>query len=124
MPGEPSARTADPGADIEHPILGRDAGQLGPRQRPRARERAIIAVQFVGLVHRNHVGVLDRGGEPRLPLKSSSVLSLASEVRGDRLESDGPIQPQLRGAVDDAHPAATRHGLDAVAGDGFPKGGR
>ena len=68
-------------------------------------------------VHRDHVRVVDRGGDARLALEALAEAGVAGAVGRDQLDRDRPAERELRGAVDDAHAAAAGDRLDAAAGD-------
>jgi hypothetical protein len=68
-------------------------------------------------VDRHDVGVVDRRRHPRFAREALSELGVAGAVGGDDLQRDGPLQVQLHGAVDDAHPAAGDDALDAAAAE-------
>ena len=49
--------------------------------------------------------------------KRSRKDSSSARLDGQQLERDLPLQPQVLGQVDDAHPAAAEQRLDPVAGE-------
>ena len=59
-----------------------------------------LAVDLPRLVDRDHVRVVDRGGEHRLALEALAELAVAREVVGDQLQRDGPRERDLGRAVD------------------------
>ena len=75
------------------------------------------ALELARVVDRDHVGVVDRGGEPRLAHEAVAEGRVLGEVGGDQLERDGPIEVELVGPVDHAHAAAAGDAGDAVTGE-------
>ena len=63
-------------------------------------------VVLARLVHGDHVGVLDRGRDPRLGLEAFAEVGVLGVVGGDQLDRHRTVQRQLGGAVDDPHSAA------------------
>jgi hypothetical protein len=55
------------------------------------------------------------------PLAEALVLG---QLRGDQLERHRPLQRQVGGAVDHAHPAATDQSVNSVPGERTPTGER
>jgi hypothetical protein len=76
-----------------------------------------VPVDLARLVDRDHVGVVDRRRELRLALEALAEARVVRALGRDQLERHGTLQHELRRAVDDAHAAAARDLLDAVAGD-------
>ena len=85
-----------------------------PRTRRMARNRP---VSLAGLVDGDDVGVVDRGLELALAAKARAEDRVLAEVRLEDLQRDGPVERQLRGLVDDAHPAPPEDRLDPVSRD-------
>ena len=79
------------------------------------------AVRLAGVVHRDHVRVVERARRPRLAEEPLAELLLAGDLRGNDLQRDLPPQADVLGAVHHAHPAATDDLLDLVAGDLRPR---
>jgi hypothetical protein len=75
------------------------------------------AVVLAGLVHRDHVRVLDRGGDLRLGLEAVSELGVLGVLGRDQLVGNPPLECELGAAIDDPHPAAGDRAVDPVAGD-------
>ena len=71
-------------------------------------------VVLAGLVHRDDVGVLDRGGQPRLALEALAEHRVLRALGRDQLDRHRALERQLGGAVDDAH---------ATAPDRLPRSG-
>jgi predicted nucleic acid-binding Zn ribbon protein len=59
--------------------------------------------------------MIDRRRHPRLALEALAEIGVARAVGREDLQRDGPAEVELLRAVDDAHPAAADHGLDAAA---------
>ena len=75
------------------------------------------AVLISRLVDGDDVGVIERGGDPRLAQEALAEALVLGELGGDHLERDLASEPLLLGAVDRAHPPSADEGLDPVAGD-------
>lgn len=63
-------------------------------------------VDVADLVDRDHVRVLDLGGERGLLLEPGAKIPVAGELGHDHLYGDRPIRAELTGLVDEAHPPA------------------
>ena len=74
-----------------------------------------LAVDLPRLVDRDHVRVVDRGGEHRLALEALAEPAVAREVVGDQLQRHGPGERDLGRAVDPAHAALAGDAVDLVA---------
>ena len=74
-------------------------------------------VRLAGLVDGDDVRMVDRGLELSLAAKAGAEDGVLAEVRVEDLQRDRALERQLRRLVDDAHPAAPEHRLDAVAGN-------
>jgi hypothetical protein len=59
--------------------------------------------------------VVDRRGQLRLPQEPVAERRVLGEVRGEELERDPPLEAQVLGQVDDAHPAEAEQRLDPLA---------
>ena len=70
-----------------------------------------------GLVDRDDVRMVDRRGELRLAQEPVTERLVLGEAGGEQLERDPPLEPQVLGQVDDAHPAEAEQRLDPVAGE-------
>ena len=72
-------------------------------------------VVLAGVVDRDHVRVVERGGEARLPQEAPAEPRILRHLRRDELQGDRSSQRRVERAVDDAHPAAPEDRLDAQA---------
>ncbi len=109
------------------------AGELAEdRDRPLRRERAVghhppevgavdelhrhvePPVLLTGVVDDDDRRVLDRCGEPRFAPEAGDVGLVAGQLRGEDLQGPRPVEGDVAGAIDDAHPAATDLLLDQV----------
>ena len=75
------------------------------------------AVGIAGLVDRNHIRVIERGGELGLgqePLAEALVLGQGGR---EQLQGDVALQAQVLGQVDDAHSSAPEDGFDPIVDD-------
>jgi hypothetical protein len=71
-------------------------------------------------MHRNHVRMLDRRRRPRLPEEALADQPVLEQLGRDHLERDDPLELELAGPVDDAHPATADDRLDPITGDHSP----
>ena len=69
-----------------------------------------------GFVDRDHLGLLERGREPRLTQEALPEALVAGELGRDELERHPPLEPGILGEVNDAHAASPEPGLEPVAG--------
>ena len=69
-----------------------------------------------GFVDRDHLGLLERGREPRLTQEALTEALVFGELGRDELERHTPLEPGILGKVDDAHAASPEPGLEPVAG--------
>jgi hypothetical protein len=91
-------------------------GQGAPFHQPHG-EKQLARRDLADLVDVEHVRVLDRGLEPRLPLEARDERGVLGELRSQDLQRDRALQRGLDRLVDDAHPAAAQHPLDLIAAD-------
>ena len=114
-------RCGDLGDDRGRAPRGQRAVVLDERVQVAARDVAHDDVQraalFARRVDRHDVGVVDRGGHPRLAREALAELGVACALGGDDLQRDGTLEVELHGAVDDAHAAAGDDALDAAAAE-------
>jgi hypothetical protein len=75
------------------------------------------AALLAGGVDRDHVGVLDRGRDPRLLGEAPGEDLLVGGLGGDQLQGDAAIETRLHREVEDPHPTAAEAALDPVAGE-------
>jgi uncharacterized membrane protein len=61
--------------------------------------------------------MVDRRGLARLALEALAELGIGGAARGDQLDRDRAVEPQVRCEVDDTHAAAPRDSHDAAAGE-------
>ena len=69
-----------------------------------------------GLVDRDDVRMVDRRGQLRLAQEAVTERLVLCEVRGQELERNPPLEPQILSQVDDAHAAPAEQRLDPIAG--------
>ncbi len=65
----------------------------------------------------DHVGMLEPGGDPRLPSETFPEPSVLGKLRSEDLERDLPPEPSVFREIDDTHAAAAEHRFDPVAPD-------
>ena len=70
------------------------------------------------LIQRDDVGVVERGHRSGLAAQTLPNHGVARHLGLDQLECDGPVEPQLAGAVEDPDPAGTDDALELVPGKG------
>ena len=95
-------RAARPGSRGPSPQDQR--AELGALDPPR--DDVDRSVLLARLVQRDDVGVVERGHRPRLAAQSLPDHGVARDLGLDQLERDGPVEPQLAGAVEDPIPPA------------------
>ncbi len=76
-----------------------------------------LALVLVDVVDRADVGVLERGGGPRLALQPLERLRVPAELLRQELQRHAAAELQILGFVDDAHAAAAELREDAVVRD-------
>ena len=64
--------------------------------------------------HRQDVGMAEGGGGQGFLFEAQHAAGVARQFRRQHLEGDVPLQAQVVGAVDHAHPAGADHGDDLV----------
>ena len=69
------------------------------------------------LVDRDDVRMVDGRGQLRLAQEAVTERFVPGEAGSKQLQRHPPLQPQILGQVDDAHPAEAQQRLDPVAGD-------
>ena len=72
---------------------------------------------LVDVVDGADVGMIQRGGRPRLALEALERTGLHGHVVGQELEGDRAIEARVFGLVDHAHAAAAEEFGDLVVGD-------
>ena len=75
------------------------------------------ALVLAGLVDRDDVRVVERGGDPRLALEASAETWVLGQLGRDELERDVAVELLLVGEVDDAHAATADQPLDLASCD-------
>ena len=74
-----------------------------------------LALVLAGVVDRDDVRMVERGGELRLAQEALSEAPVLGQLRCEQLEGDLAVERKVVGPVDDAHPAAAEQRLDPVA---------
>jgi hypothetical protein len=69
-----------------------------------------------GLVDRDDVGMVERGGQLRLAQEALPERLVLRQPDGQQLQRDPPLEPQILRQVDDAHAAQAQRRLDPVTG--------
>src|SRR5215218_162827 len=70
-----------------------------------------------GLVHRDHVGMLERSLQPALASETLDELGILTQLTGEHLERDPAAMLDVARTVDGRHPTAAEHTVDAVVPD-------
>jgi hypothetical protein len=73
------------------------------------------AAYLAGVVDRDHVRVIHRGGRARLSDEATSEGTVGRQRRREDLQRDQPVQPLVAGPVHHAHPAHSELGLEQVS---------
>ena len=76
-----------------------------------------LARDLAGVVDRDDVRVVDRGGQPGLAQEALAEALVLRELGREDLQRDRPFEREVVGAVDDPHPAPADQRLDPVAGE-------
>ena len=79
------------------------------------------AVGLSCVVNRKHVGVVERGGDPRLPHESLAKEVVLRELGREQLQGHDVSELRILGAHDLAHAAATEDLLNLVTRKGVPQ---
>ena len=100
---------------LERSFGGDQRGEIGPvdELHDQIQEAALLA----GSVDREHVRVLDAGGDPGLANEAAAELPVLRQHRDDQLERVHSVELEIAGSVDDAHPAPTHQRVDLVTGE-------
>ena len=80
-----------------------------------AHRQVELPVHLAGLVDGHDVRVIKRGGELRLSQEAGPEAVLLRVLGRDQLQRDRSREREVGSAIDDAHPPASDHRLDAVA---------
>ncbi len=113
-------------ADIDRLTNGdRLALHLLPERLPRDElgddERA--AVDLADVVDHEDVGMVERGGRPRLHVKAAEALGIARHRHRQQLDRHQTIEPGVAGAIHLAHAAGTDLRLDEIAAESCARQG-
>ena len=95
------------------PSARRSALQV--RSLDEAHREVEAAVDVARVVDRHDVRVLERHGELRLAREALAEALVERQLGRHQLQRDRPLQPQVVGAVDDAHPTAADQLVDPIA---------
>ena len=106
---------ADRPLRLERAFVGEHGAQVLAVDEPHHLEED--AVLLPRAVDRDHVGMVERGGGPRLGDEAAPERGLVGIRRSDHLHGDRPFEVDVDRAIDDAHASAPGDALDALAGD-------
>ena len=95
---------------LERALCAQERAEVGPVDEPHREVNA--AVDVTGVVDRDDVRMLERNDELGLTGKALAEPLVTCERRCDELQSDGPPEPHVIGAVDDPHPTPADQLLD------------
>ena len=98
---------------VERPLRREERPQV--RSLDVAHREVETAVDVACVVDRHHVRVLERHGELRLAREALAEALIERQLGRHQLQRDRPLQPQVEGAVDDAHPTAADQLVDPIA---------
>ena len=87
---------------VHVPVAADQLAQVDPVDEAHRDEE--LAIGFAGLVHGDHVGVLDQGRRARLTLEALAKRVVLGQLGGDQLQRHRAIERELGGPVDDPHP--------------------
>ena len=109
------ARTSDAHLRLEGALALDHRAQVGALDV--AHRDVELPLLLARLVERDHVRVLDLGGDLGLVLEPLAERRVGGQVGRDQLQRHLPVEPQLGSAVDDAHAAPAGDRLEPVPGD-------
>ena len=98
---------------VERPLRVKERPQVCSLDVAHREVEATVDVACV--VDRHHVRVLERHREFRLAREALAEALIQRQLGRHQLQRDCPFQPQVVGAVDDAHPTAADQLVDPVA---------
>ncbi len=98
---------------VDGPELADERAEVGPLDVAHGDEQ--LAVGLAGLVDGDDVRVFERCRGLRLADEPLTEAGILGELGGQDLEGDPPFQPVVQGQIDDAHPPAPEHRLDAIS---------
>ncbi len=104
---------------LERPFLGHEAGEV--RALDVAHGEIKEPVLIARLVDRDHVRVVEGGGDPRLAQEALAEALVLGELGRDHLEGDLAPESRFLGTVDRTHASAADERLDPVAGNRRPR---
>ena len=98
---------------VDRAVLEQDLAQVGSGHVVHDEEQHPVVL--AGVVDSHHVGVVQRSGDPHLPLEALAELLVLSQGRRQHLERIDSVQRDVCGPVDQAHAAATDQLVDSVS---------
>ena len=109
----PTSATARAG--LEPPLPPEQRTQILPLHEADGEKQ--VPARLPRLVNRQHVRMLDRRRQPRLPQEAHPIQLVLGQRRRQHLERHHPIQRALPRPVDDPHPTTADELLDLEAGE-------
>jgi hypothetical protein len=103
---------------IERPLRAQHAAEVAAADQVHRHEEESLILARV--VDRDDVRVADGDRDPRLLREAPAETRVLGEIGRDHLQGHDVIERQVRGPVDDSHPALAGHALDPVAGEDAP----
>jgi hypothetical protein len=77
--------------------------------------KVLTAFRLADLVDGDDVGVIQRGGGAALAEEPFDHGRVGRRFRRHDFDRDAPVELRIHGRIHFAHPAVSKHGLDAVA---------
>ena len=81
-----------------------------------------VPVLLARRVHGDQVRVVQRGGDLALAAEAQAELAVLGLLRRDHLQRDLALEALVERAIDDSHPASSRHAPDLVTGEDRARG--
>ena len=105
---------------------GRPQRVLALQQRPKVRALHVAhgdvehAVGLAGVVDRDHVGMVETGGDLQLAQEAVAEAGVIGQLGRKELERCPAVQAQVLGQIDDPHSSLAQHRFQPVAGQLAP----
>jgi hypothetical protein len=99
---------------LERPLLREQRPQIAALDE--AHRDIQQPLRLARLVDRDHVRMVERSGEARLPQEPLPEPLVPRQIRGEQLQRHPPPQPRIDRPIDVGHPPAAEQRLDPVAG--------
>ena len=113
--GSKLVEQVDCAVGIERPLLDQDLAQVGPGDEVHHKEQH--SVLLAGIVDSDDVRMVQRRGDPHLPLEPLAEPLILGQPGRQHLQRVNPVQRDVRGAVHEPHAATPDELVDPVATD-------